>query len=206
MTVNLIASALLAGALTLFLLSARQLPFWGRSILLCVGGALVCAAIIAISNIEGHFGLFKVAVDAWTHMGDPQNSVIAIALQRNEGSVERHILPLLDLFAVATTLVGVFAVIALTPGEGVERFVRPFITLLLGVMLGASLALSIVAIGFGGPVDQRVYAGMGQRQNVYDGDTFWLGEPRFVYSAWTLPSETSLAFKIPVAVAAQLTS
>lgn len=64
----------------------------------------------------------------------------------------------------------------MTPGEGLERIVRPLVFTTFGAMLGAWTALSLVAVGFGGPVGQREYANLVHRGDVYDGDTFWLGE------------------------------
>lgn len=167
---------LLIAALLVFLMSSRQLPLWLRALILLAGVALLVWAGVIVASIEGHYGLFRVVGDLWSHRGDPSNSVLAIALGRNEGSVERHVLPLLDLFFIFVAFLGFAATFALTPGEGLERIVRPLVFATLGAMLGAWTALSLVAVGFGGPVDQREYANLVHRRDVYDGDTFWLGE------------------------------
>ena len=68
------------------------------------------------------------------------------------------------------------AAVALTPGMVMERIVRPLAFTTIGVILGAGIALSIVAIGFGGPVKPRTFSGAVAADDIYDGDTFWLGD------------------------------
>lgn len=170
------ASGLLIAALFLFLLSTRQFALWVRACILLGAIAALVGAGVIVATMEGHYGLFRMIADAWAHLGDFQNSVLATALHRNEASIDRNILPLLDLFLIVAALLGLVAIVALTPGETIERIVRPGVFVLIGVMLGATFALSVVAIGFGGPVDPRGYAGVVRDADVHDGDTFWMGE------------------------------
>lgn len=91
---------LLIAALLTFLISTRQFPLWLRAAILLAGVGLLVWAGVIVASMEGHYGLFRVVGDLWSHRGDPSNSVLAIALGRNEGSVARHVLPLLDLFFI----------------------------------------------------------------------------------------------------------
>lgn len=181
---------LLVVALLLFLVSTRQLALWLRAAIVFGGIVALVWSTAIVATMEGHYGLFRVAADAWNHMGTFDDSVLMIALQRNEASVEQHILPLLDLLLIVGGAIGMLTAVALTPGESVERIVRPMIFMLLGLVFGAALALSIVAVGFGGPVDQREYANLGSADNAYDGDTFWLGETSFRLYGVDAPERT----------------
>jgi endonuclease YncB( thermonuclease family) len=83
---------------------------------------------------------------------------------------------LLDLFLIAGAALGLIALLAFTPGDGLERFVRPVILLLMGFMIGGVAALAVVATGLGGQVRPRTYLGFVEAEDIYDGDTFQMGE------------------------------
>lgn len=167
---------LLVFALGLFLLSARPWPTLARLAWIVGGGMSLAIGAFMIANAEEHYGLFRLAGDLWSNRGDLSQSVFATSLERNGGSVVRHVIPLLDLFLLLGAALGVIALLALTPGDAIERVVRPAIFTVVGTMIGVVLALSVVAVGFGGVVNPRGYAGFVQEQDVYDGDTIWLGE------------------------------
>lgn len=170
------AGVLLVVALALFFFSTRQFGLWLRALILLAAIAALTLSGYLTQQMEGHYRLFHVVQDFWLHRQDPANSVLAIALAHNDIAVERHAVPLLDLFFFVTAFLGFVAVLALTPGEDVERIARPFILTLLGVVLGAAFALSLVAIGFGGPVKQRAYVDAMRASQVYDGDTIVMGD------------------------------
>lgn len=68
------------------------------------------------------------------------------------------------------------AILAFTPGDMLERFVRPSIFVIAGFVTGAVAALAVVAIGFGGYSRPRAFTSDGQQVRIHDGDTFWIGE------------------------------
>jgi endonuclease YncB( thermonuclease family) len=166
---------LLAGALLLFVLSTRQFVLWQRCVILLAAiGALTWAGII-IAPSDGHY-LFPLGQDAWIHRGDPANSAAALAFGANRLTVGHHVVPLLDLFFLISALLGAVAIFALTPGESVERFVRPLLISLMGAVAGAAAALALVATGFGGAVEPRIYVARGASVEVHDGDTLIFGD------------------------------
>jgi endonuclease YncB( thermonuclease family) len=81
------------------------------------------------------------------------------------------------------------ALVALTPGEQAERTVRTGLLLLLGGLLGASLALIIVAFGFGGHQKRSVYAGLVSADDVIDGDGLRMGDYAFRLAGIDAPEE-----------------
>jgi len=170
------AGASIIASLVLFFFSTRQFALWLRALILLAAIGLLSLAGYLLATTPGDYGLFSAFADLWAHRGDVSNSVLMIALDRNEAIIDRHALPLLDLFFLVTAFVAVVAILGLTPGESIERLVRPVMLLLIGVIVGAGFALSLVAIGFGGPVKQRVYAATISAADVYDGDTLMIGD------------------------------
>jgi endonuclease YncB( thermonuclease family) len=164
-------------SLVAFWLSTQQsgllirLPIW------IAGAGLLALAAFQALQIGGQDALKRVAEDVWATRITPEYGVLFQTLSANLETTRRYVAPLLDLMIVFGAILGVFAFLALTPGDFLERvFVRPLAIGLLGATIGAALALAAVAISFGGPVKLRQYAGMGEADRVYDGDTFWLGD------------------------------
>lgn len=171
-----LALALLFGGVALFLLSTRQGPIWLRLSIVAGGVALLVAAGAQIAGADDHFGLLRMVGDLWVHRATPEDSVIAVALARNEAQIVGRMIPLLDLFLIFAGLIGLVALAALTPGYTAERIAQAMQYGLFGAIAGAALALSVVAVGFGGASQLKVYTGTVANDDVYDGDTFWIGE------------------------------
>ena len=162
-------------SLLLFIVSTRQwtLPIravvWGAGLI-----ALIAAALFSAQS--NHGGLFGAFGDFAAHLDRPGESVLAQALARNGPQVGRFVLPLLDLFLIITGALGVLALAAFSPGETLERIARPIAIGLVGAVVGGVLALTIVGTGFGDVAQQTVYSTYVDSDDVYDGDTLWLGE------------------------------
>lgn len=169
------AAVLLVVALVFFLLSTSQWKLPVRTLVwLCGGAALVGAVIFALRF--DHNGLFLAGIDLFENRGDPSQSIVAQAFERNARGVSRFVLPLVDLFVVIAALVAVVTLLAFTPGQAIERFVRPVAIGLLGAIASGALALTIVGVGFGSPLRQSQYASTLSARDIHDGDTIWIGE------------------------------
>jgi endonuclease YncB( thermonuclease family) len=172
---SVLAFFLLILSLLLFLLSTRQ---WTLVIRGAVWGAGLVALILAavFSAQSNHGGLFGAFGDFIAHLDQPGESVLAQALARNGPQVGRFVLPLLDLFMLFAGALAIFALAAFSPGETLERIARPIMIGLVGAVIGGVLALTIVGTGFGDVAEQTVYSTYVDSDDVYDGDTLWVGE------------------------------
>lgn len=172
---SVLAFLLLILALLLFLLSTRQwaLPIrgavWG-------GGLVALIAAMFLSSQSNHGGLFGAFGDFIAHFDRPGESILVQALGRNLTQVGRFVLPLLDLFLILAALLALLTVVAFTPGETLENIARPIAIGLVGAIAGGMLALVIVGTGFGDVAEQAVYSTNARAEDVYDGDTLWVGE------------------------------
>jgi endonuclease YncB( thermonuclease family) len=167
---------LLVAALLLFLMSTRQGGFRTRSVFWVLGAAALGWAIASVLRDNSHSGLFRALVDLAEHWQAPSDSVLAQGLSRNAANVERFVLPLLDLFLVLGLLLGFLALLSFTPGERLEKIIRPAAIGLVGAIVGGVVALAVVGTGFGGVSHQRAYANHVSPTDIHDGDTFWIGE------------------------------
>ena len=165
-----LALFLLFLALGFFLASTRQFRQPERTFIWLMGAGLLAIAIWRIGTTPDHYGLLRALWDGFS--GD----AVARAFARNLGGVSGFITQLLDFFVLAAAALGIICLIAFTPGERIEQAARPTILVLLGFMAGAVAALAVVAIGLGGQIRPRTYVGMVTANDVYDGDTFSLGE------------------------------
>jgi endonuclease YncB( thermonuclease family) len=84
--------------------------------------------------------------------------------------------PTFDAFLILAILVGAVALIAFTPGEGVERIERPINIGLIGAIFGGLMALVIASVGFGGVVKRKVYLNTVSAADIVDGDTIRMGD------------------------------
>lgn len=166
----------LLGALALFWFSTRQFSLLARTLIWLAGAALLAGSAALLIAQPNHFGFLRALGDAWEHRGDIEDSVLVQAFSRNAPSVGGFVPQLLDLFIFAGAGLGALALAAFTPGEGLERTVRPLIFTLWGFIAGGMTALAVVAIGFGGQVRARGYLGELTLEDLHDGDTFWIGE------------------------------
>ncbi|MGE0533291.1 MAG: thermonuclease family protein [Hyphomonadaceae bacterium] len=172
---SVLAFFLLILALLLFILSTRQ---WSLAIRAAIWGAgLVALILAAVFSAQGnHGGLFGAFADFAAHLNRPGDSILAQALARNGPQVGRFVLPLLDLFLIMGGLLGVLALAAFSPGETLERITRPLAIGMVGAVIGGVFALTIVGTGFGDVAQQTVYSTYADAEDVYDGDTLWMGE------------------------------
>lgn len=171
-----LAAVLLIAALVLFLASARSWPLWVRCALLLAGAVCLVSSCVQVLSVREHIGLLRLLEDLWAHRTTVSESAIGEALKRNEVTIGSAILPLLDLLIIAVGTIGVSAIVALTPGDSVERFVRPLTIAGLGAVVGAVIALAVVAIGFGGVAQRRVNISLVEASDVHDGDTLTMGD------------------------------
>lgn len=167
---------LLAAGLLLFLLSTKQFALWARAIIWALGTAFLASTIALIASDSQHGGLMRAGADLVEHWNDPSQSILVQALQRNAPTLDRYLLPLMDFFILIAGVLGVFALLAFTPGEGLEKVLRPLTIGLIGAIVGAGAALSIVGVGFGAVMAPRAYASVVRAADIQDGDTFWVGE------------------------------
>jgi endonuclease YncB( thermonuclease family) len=167
---------LLGLSLPLYLFSTRQIAlFWRGLIWLLATGLLAAAAGLAFHR-QDYAGLAILLQDAGDHWRHPSDSVLAQALMRNWPTVGAAIAPMFDLFFAAATVVALVCLFAFTPGEGVEKAVRPVNIALVGAIGGGLLALSVAAVGLGGETRPMIYAKVIQDKDVIDGDTVWMGD------------------------------
>jgi endonuclease YncB( thermonuclease family) len=160
--------ALLAAALLAFLVSTRQIALAWRIPIWLVGAALLGAAVWLSFRAPEALGFLQTAIH------DPHAFIDA--LRGNWGTVGLALAPMLDILCLATGLVALACLVALTPGEAVEKAVRPFNIALIGAVAGALLALGITGVGFGGLVKRQVYLGVVSAGDIIDGDTIRMGD------------------------------
>lgn len=165
---DLLPFALLAGALAMFLLSTRQMSLSWRLLIWAGAAILLGAAALMALGMNGNTGLLG---SLFRH----PETVIA-AFQANWPSVGEFVGPTLDILIMLSALVAVASLIALTPGEDVERVVRPINISLIGAVIGGILVLAISAIGFGPVSKRQVFMDYIDAGHVIDGDTIRMGD------------------------------
>ncbi len=169
-----LAFLLLVAALILFIVSTRQWPImlrggvWGGGMLLLVG------AWILLGNTQRDPELATALGDFLAHIANPGGSLIARMLDSNGAAVARIVLSLFDIFVFFGVLVAVLALAAFSPGETMERVIRPIMAGMIGAIAGALIALAIVGTGFGQREERRAYAGPVLAETIYSGDTLLL--------------------------------
>jgi endonuclease YncB( thermonuclease family) len=168
--------ALLAVSLLLFLFSTRQFKLPVRMIVWFAGIVVLSWAAWFSLSKPGHAGLFAIIGDFFSHLGNTQDSLLVRSVSGNWGAIGIAIGPTFDAFLVLALLVAGTALIAFTPGEGVERVERPVNIALIGAILGGLLALVIASVGFGGVAKRKVYINTVSAADVIDGDTLRMGD------------------------------
>lgn len=162
------AVLLLVAALLLFLLSTKQ---WGVGVRLSIwllgAGALTASAYLGADSQK-----------LWQRILSDEVSfeTVARVVTTNSVVIADYAAPFLDVLFVLSAVAAIAGLVALTPGERVERSLRPVVTGILGAIGGGALALLIVTIGFGGPTKRRTYIGHGSTITIIDGDSFHMGE------------------------------
>jgi endonuclease YncB( thermonuclease family) len=168
--------ALLALALLLFLFSTRQLKLHWRALIWFAGlVSLSWGGWFAFTG-RSHTGLFAVLGDFFMHLGDPGESILVQALGGNWATVGSAVGPMFDAFLILAAVVAIVALVAFTPGEGVERAERPVNIALIGAIAGGLLALLVASVGFGGVAKRKVYLNTVAAEDVIDGDTIRMGD------------------------------
>ncbi len=170
-----LAFLLLIAALVLFVLSTQQWKLPVRGAVWAGGLVLIVVASVMVAS-DNHGGLFRAFADFFANIGSPGESVLAKSFSRNGSQIARFVLPLLDLFLILGALVGILALIAFTPGDKLDKALRPVGVGLIGAIFGGVLALTIVGTGFGDVSQQQVYSTYLNTGAVEDGDTLWMGE------------------------------
>lgn len=172
------AFVLLIAALILFLVSTRQWALWIRGVVWGSGMVMLIAASVMVASDNDHGGVFRAFGDLAAHWNNPGASVLVQSFSYNGPHIARFVLPLLDLFLIIGGLLGVLALAAFTPGEALEKIARPIAIGMVGAILGGILAMAIVGTGFGDVAQQEVYSTYTDDDNVFDGDTLWMGQVR----------------------------
>lgn len=157
---------LLVAGVIAFLVSTIQMSMaqrgvaWGAGVLLLGGAAMVARQGTGRS-------IFSL-------LGD--SSVIGDAISRNGGQVFAHLVALMDVFLILGVILAIVALVAFTPGDALEKTIRPVMYGLIGAVGGGVFALIIVALGLTPLVPERSYVTVLKRENIQSGDTFWINE------------------------------
>jgi endonuclease YncB( thermonuclease family) len=169
-----LAFLLLIGALVLFIVSTRQWALWMRGAVWGGGLLLLIVAWLMLGNTARDPELGAAFADFLAHIGNPGDSMLGRMLESNGASVARIVLSLFDIFIVFGILVAILALIAFSPGEGMEKAIRPVMAGMIGAIGGGLIALAIVGTGFGQREERQAYAGPVLAETVHDGDTLLL--------------------------------
>ena len=160
---------LLALALAAFLASTRQFALRARAAIWAVGLALLVGSAAAAFAWPGHAGLFRFLG------GLIQGDATALrALPRDWPSVAGAVAPMIDVFLLFGGVLAIVALLAFSPGEAMEKAIRPLMIGVIGAIGGALFALIMVTSGFAGYFQQRFY--LSEAAQIYDGDTMRMGD------------------------------
>ena len=157
---------LLIAGIIAFLVSTIQMSIVQRSVAWGGGVLLLGAAAFVASQGTGR-SIFSLMADG---------SVIGDAITRNGGQVFPHLLALMDVFLILGVILAIVALVAFTPGDALEKFIRPIMYGLIGAVGGGVFALMVVALGLAPLVPDRSYVTVLKRENIQTGDTFWINE------------------------------
>ena len=165
-----LALLLLLAALGFFLAATRQIKQPERLLIWLIGAAFLAWSGAQVIAAPGHYGLMRAFVDAWN------GSTLVSVFLRNADSITQFVPQLLDVFIVLGGFLGLVVLISFTPDDTIERMARPALLILMGAILGGVGALAVVAVGLGGQIKPRTHLGFVSADDVYDGDTFRMGE------------------------------
>ncbi len=169
-----LAFLLLIAALVLFIVSTRQWALWLRGTVWGGGLLLLILAWVTLGDTARDPELGAAFADFFAHIGNPGDSMLSRMLDSNGASVTRIVLSLFDIFVLFGVLVAILALIAFTPGETMEKIIRPIMSGMIGAIVGGLIALTIVGTGFGQREERQAYAGPVLSETVHDGDTLLL--------------------------------
>lgn len=168
------AFLLLITALVLFIVSTNQwaLPMRGAA---WAGGLLaIIMGWIVLGSSHRDVELATALSDFVGKIFHPGDSMLVKMYVSNSGTIEKIILSLFDIFQVLAVIVGIIALVAFTPGEELERILRPIMIGLIGAVFGGIFALAIVGTGFGEGKERQSFAGPARLDTVFDGGTLLL--------------------------------
>jgi endonuclease YncB( thermonuclease family) len=169
-----LAFVLLIAALILFSISTRQWTLWLRGSVWAGGLVLLVVAWFLLGDSARDPELLTALGDFVAKLNRPGESMLIRMLESNGATVARIVLSLFDLFLFSGLVVGIAALVAFTPGEQLERIIRPIMTGIVGAILGGLLALAIVGAGFGEGEQRQSYAGPVLSETVHNGETLLL--------------------------------
>lgn len=169
-----LAFLLLIAALVLFIVSTRQWPLWTRGAVWGGGLLLLIVAWVTLGDTARDPEIGAAFADFFANIGNPGNSMVSRMLESNGASVARIVLSLFDFFIFFGIIVAILALIAFSPGEGMEKVIRPIMAGMIGAIGGGLIALAIVGTGFGQREERQAYAGPVLSETVHDGDTLLL--------------------------------
>lgn len=169
-----LAFLLLIAALVLFIVSTRQWAIVVRGGIWAVGLGLLVAAWFMLGNTARDPELGTALGDFAAKLTHPGDSLLARMLESNGAQVARIVLSLFDIFLVFGVIVALLALVSFTPGETLEKIIRPVIAGMIGAIIGGLVALAIVGTGFGQREERKAYAGPVLSETVYSGDTLLL--------------------------------
>ncbi len=161
--------ALLGASLLALLVSTRQFPWKARLAFWGAGAALLVAAAVAALAQPGHAGLIAML------RGVAEGDHLALrAVPRDWAAITNAIAPTIDLFLLLGAALAVVSLIAFTPGEAMEKTLRPLLIGVFGAIFGALIAFALVGTGFAGSIPNQFF--LSNAADVYDGDTLRLGD------------------------------
>lgn len=169
-----LAFVLLLAALLLFIVSTRQWALWLRGAVWAGGLLLLVVAWFLLGNSARDPELLTALGDFAAKWNRPGESMLVRMLESNGDTVARIVLSLFDLFLFFGLIVGIAALVSFSPGEKLEKAIRPVMTGIVGAILGGLLALAIVGAGFGEGEQRRAYAGPVLTETVHNGETLLL--------------------------------
>lgn len=169
-----LAFLLLIAALVLFIVSTRQWALWLRGAVWGGGLLLLILAWVSLGDTVRDPELGAAFADFFAHIGNPGESMLSRMLDSNGESIANVVLSLFDIFVLFGILVAILALIAFSPGEAMEKIIRPVMAGMIGAIVGGLIALAIVGTGFGWRKEQQAYAGPVLSETVLDGDTLLL--------------------------------
>jgi endonuclease YncB( thermonuclease family) len=165
---------LLAASLLLFLLSTRQFSLFVRTAIWIGGAAVLALSAAAALGGPKSAGVLQALIDfLFRSQG---GEILLTALAGNFATVGGAVAPMFGVFVVLAAIVAALSLIAFTPGQAIEKLVRPLNIALIGAMAGGLIALGVAGLGLGGLEKRRVYINVVSAADVIDGDTIRMGD------------------------------
>lgn len=157
-------------ALVAFYLSMRPWRLSSRLALWAVGAAGLTAvgARALTAGDKDYLALARLLAR--------EPSAVFEAFRANALAIDATLRPVFDFVFVAGCVLGLAALVAFTPGDKLERTLRPVKIAVISGAIGGALALAIAGIGFGNVVKRHVYIGAVTADDVIDGDTIRMGD------------------------------